>query len=79
MLFGDFMQPPSLYPGHFSSLFGALSMCMFHGEHSNLACTVGPLGHTGSVIPRRDFLKCMAEMKPSVAWLSKMINTRCRH
>lgn len=28
---------------------------------------------------KKRFLKCMVEMKPSVAWLSKMINTRCRH
>lgn len=28
---------------------------------------------------QEDILKCVVEMKPSVAWLFKMINSRCRH
>jgi hypothetical protein len=55
--------------------------------HSALpACVTGNTWHsllvlqgTQEVSFQEEILKCVVEMEPSVAWLSKMINTRCRH
>lgn len=72
------MGPINLYAGDFSTLYLVLSMWMCHGKHSNLALTLCPLGHTGSVIPSRDF-KMRGWNEAFCCLALQEINTRCRH
>ena len=73
-LFHYFVGPINLHAGNFSPLFVVLSMWVCH----NLALTLGPLGHIGSVISRRDF-KMRGWNEAFCCLALQEINTRCRH
>lgn len=73
-LFHYFVGPINLHAGNFSPLFVVLSMWVCH----NLALTLGPLGHIGSVISRRDF-KMRGWNEAFCCLALREINTRCRH
>lgn len=51
---------------------------LYHGKHITWH-SPWVLQGTQEVPFQEEILKCVLEMEPSVAWLSKMINTRCRH
>lgn len=77
-LFHCFVGPINLPAGNFSPLFVVLSMWVCRGKHSTLALTLGPLGHIGSVISRRNF-KMHGWNEAFCCLALQEINTRCRH
>lgn len=73
------MLPLHLYPGHLQFSFrSALHVYVPWGTQS-LGMHCRSFRAHRKCHSKKRFLKCMVEMKPSVAWLSKIINTRCRH
>lgn len=55
MLFPSYTFSLAHEPLSWGFQFTVLSMWRYCGKHTNLAPTVGPLGHAGSAIPRRGF------------------------